>query len=156
MPLGISDHFLVCLVRKAHYGSIKIITTWSFKEFDKEAFLNDVEQKQWKTMRLASTLILTKCRSFGTISFWIVSINLPLAPLKMKRIGSKKSSWITYELVRKMRKRYILKRRLNSKDQSYWAAFKAARNEVNNSIKYAKRIDDNLAANRKIPPKHGS
>ena len=47
-----------------------------------------------------------------------------------------------------MRKRDFLKNKAQqSKDQSYWAAFRAARNEVNNAIKYAKRkyFDDNLA-----------
>ena len=39
-----------------------------------------------------------------------------------------------------MRKRDFLKNKAQqSKDQSYWAAFRAARNEVNNAI------DDNLA-----------
>ena len=67
-----------------------------------------------------------------------------------------KSPWITYEFVRKMRKSDFLKMKAEqSKDQSYWAAFTAARNEVNNSIKYAKRkyFEDNLAANRNDPRK---
>ena len=62
------------------------------------------------------------------------------APLKKKRIGNKNSPWITDELVRKMRKRDSLKKKTEqSKDQTLWPAYKAARNEVNNSIKYAKR-----------------
>ena len=55
-----------------------------------------------------------------------------------------------------MRKRDFLKKKAEqSKDQSYWAAFRAERNEVNNAIKYAKRkyFDDNLAANRNDPRK---
>ena len=79
------------------------------------------------------------------------------APLKMKRVGNKKSPWITNELVRKMRKRdFLIKKKAEqNKDQSYWAAFRAARNEVNHSIKYAKRkyFDDNLAADRNDPRK---
>ena len=50
MPLGISDHYLVYLVRKAYYTNpvvVKIITSQSFKNFDKEKFLVDVEQRQW-------------------------------------------------------------------------------------------------------------
>jgi len=51
-----------------------------------------------------------------------------------------------------MRKRDFLKAE-RTKDQSSWADFKTARNEVNNSIKYAKYkyFSDNLAASRKDP-----
>ena len=55
-----------------------------------------------------------------------------------------------------MRKRDFLKKKAErTKDQSSWADFKTARNEVNNSIKYAKRkyFSDNLAASRKDPLK---
>ena len=44
------------------------------------------------------------------------------------------------ELIRKMRKRDFLKTKAErTKDQSHWADIKAARNEVNNPIKYAQR-----------------
>ena len=55
-----------------------------------------------------------------------------------------------------MRKRDFLKKKAErTKDQSCWDDFKRARNEVNNSIKYAKRkyFSDNLAASRKDPRK---
>jgi len=57
MPLGISDHSLVYLLRKAQYtnpGGVKIITTRSFKKFDNEEFLKDVEQRQWDAISLFS------------------------------------------------------------------------------------------------------
>ena len=70
-----------------------------------------------------------------------------------KRIGNKKSPWITNELIHKMRKlRDFLKKKAGrNKDKSCWADFKTARNEANNSSKYAKRkyFRDNLAASRK-------
>ena len=78
------------------------------------------------------------------------------APMRSKRIGNKQSPWITHELIRKMRKRDFLKKKAErTKDQSSRADFKTARNEVNNSIKYAKRkyFSDNLAASRKDPRK---
>ena len=76
--------------------------------------------------------------------------------MRSKRIGNKKSPWITHELIRKMRKRDFLKKKAEqTKDQSCWDDFKTARNEVNNSIKYAKckYFSDNLAASRKNPRK---
>ena len=56
--------------------------------------------------------------------------------MRSKRIGNKKSPWITHELIRKMRKRDFLKKKADS-------------------IKYAKRkyFSDNLAASRKDPRK---
>ena len=78
------------------------------------------------------------------------------APMRSKRIGNKRSPWITHELIRKMRKRNFLKKRAErTKDQSCWDDFKTARNEVNNSIKYAKRkyLSDHLAASRNDPRK---
>ena len=78
------------------------------------------------------------------------------APMRSKRIWNKKSPWITHELIRKMRKRDFLKKKAEqTKDQSCWDDFKTARNEVNNSIKYAKckYFSDNLAASRKNPRK---
>ena len=55
-----------------------------------------------------------------------------------------------------MRKRDFLKKKAEqTKNQSCWDDFKTARNEVNNSIKYAKckYFSDNLAASRKNPRK---
>ena len=79
-----------------------------------------------------------------------------MPPMRSKRIGNKKSPWITYEFIRKMCKRDFLKKKAKrTQDQSCWDDFKRARNEVNNSIKYAKRknFSDNLAASRKDPRK---
>ena len=78
------------------------------------------------------------------------------APIRSKRIGNKKSPWITHELIRKMRKRDFLKKKAErTKDQYCWIDFKAARNEVNNSIKYAKLkyFCDSLSACKKDPRK---
>ena len=78
------------------------------------------------------------------------------ASMRSKRIGNKKSLWITHELIRKMRKSDFLKKKAEqTKDQSCWDDFKTARNEVNNSIKYAKckYFSDNLAASTKKPRK---
>ena len=51
LPSGISDHSLVCLVRKAHYsnrGRVRTITTRSFNYFDKDEFLLHVGKKGMK------------------------------------------------------------------------------------------------------------
>ena len=155
MTLGISDHSLVYLIRKTRYtipGCAKIISTRSFKNFNKEAFLADVELIQWDNISLFS-------HPNEMWEFWknqFLTCIDKHAPMRSKRIGNKKSPWITHELIRKMRKRDFLKKKTEqTKDQSCWDDFKTARNEVNNSIKYAKGkyFSDNLAASRKNPRK---
>ena len=54
MLLGVSDHSLVYLIRKIHYtipGCVKIISTRSFKNFNEEQFLADVELIWWNAIR---------------------------------------------------------------------------------------------------------
>ena len=155
LPLGISDHSLVYLIRKTHYtipGCVKIISTRSFKHFNQEEFPADVELIQWDDINLFS-------HPNEMWEFWknqFLSCIDKHAPIRSKRIGNKKSPWITHELIRKMRKRDFLKKKAErTKDQYCWNDFKAARNEVNNSIKYAKRkyFCDNLSACKKDPRK---
>ena len=72
MPLGISDHSLVYLIRKTRCtipGCVKIISTRSFKNFNKEAFPADVELIICNGITLVYSLTPTKCGSFGRISF---------------------------------------------------------------------------------------
>ena len=155
LPLGISDHSLVYLIRKRHYtipGCVKIISTRSFKHFNQEEFLADVELIQWDDINLFS-------HPNEMWEFWknqFLTCIDKHAPIRSKRIGNKKSPWITHELIRKMRKRDFLRKKAErTKDQYCWNDFKAARSEVNNSIKYAKRkyFCDNLSACKKDPRK---
>ena len=155
LPLGISDHSLVCLIRKTHYtipGCVKIISTRSFKHFNQEEFLADVELIQWDDISLFS-------HPNEMWEFWknqFLTCIDKHAPIRSKRIGNKKSPWITHELICKMRKRDFLKKKAErTKDQYCWNDFKAARNAVNKSIKYAKRkyFCDNLSACKKDPRK---
>ena len=155
MPLGISDHSLVYLIRETHYtipGCVKIISTRSFKNFNKEAFIVDVVLIQWDDISLFS-------HPNEMWEFWknqfLTCINKH-APTRSKRIGNKKSPWIMHELILKIPKRDFLKKKVEqTKDQSCWDDFKTARNEVDNSIKYAKckYFSDNLSASRKDPHK---
>ena len=62
------------------------------------------------------------------------------APLRTRRVRLSKSPWITPELKRHMHERDILKiKAIRSKYIYDWAAFKKARNSVNNEIKFAKK-----------------
>ena len=131
-----------------HYtipGCVKIISTRSFKNFNNEEFLADIELTQWNDISLFS-------RPNEMWEFWknqfLACINKH-APMRSKRIGNKKSP---HELIRKVHKRHFLKKKAErTKDQSCQDYSRTARNEVNNLIKNAKRkyFSDNLAASRK-------
>lgn len=62
------------------------------------------------------------------------------APLKKKRIGKRKSPWITSHVVKKIRIRDYLRQQLDgTRDNNTWVQYKKSRNEVNNIIKRAKQ-----------------
>ena len=54
--LGISDHSLVFLTRKAQYyrNGPRVIETRHFKNFDKGKFLSDLNQLSWANVDLYS------------------------------------------------------------------------------------------------------
>ena len=61
------------------------------------------------------------------------------APLRLKRVGKKKSPWITRQLKQKMRKRDILKKKgKQTGDPLIWQQYKYSRNCMNNEIKKVK------------------
>ena len=78
------------------------------------------------------------------------------APLKKKRIGKRKSPWITSHVVQKIRERDYLKRQFDiTRDDEIWLQYKKARNETNNIIRQAKHnyFITNIEAARKDPRK---
>ena len=60
--------------------------------------------------------------------------------IKKKRLGKKKSPWITPEVISKMRQRDSLKKKFDiTKHEHIWSQYKKVRNETNNLIKQSKR-----------------
>ncbi|CAB4032180.1 Hypothetical predicted protein [Paramuricea clavata] len=79
-----------------------------------------------------------------------------MPPLKKKRIGKRKSPWITSHVVQKIRERDYLKRQFDiTRDDEIWLQYKKARNETNNTIRQAKHnyFITNIEAARKDPRK---
>lgn len=150
IPLGISDHSLIYMCRKFHYsnkGSRRMIPKRSFKKFKSEDFISDLKLIDWtdialmtdpNTMWQAWKTRFIKCLDFH-------------APLRTKRIGKKRNPWITSDLLKKMSKRDILKKRAErSNSDDLWNDYKKERNSVNNAIKCAKRdyFMDNIEQSR--------
>ena len=68
------------------------------------------------------------------------------APFKKKRIGKKKSPWITPDVVQKMRARDYLKKQYDkNRNNELWKQYKNARNDVNN----IKKLINNSGAKHK-------
>ena len=145
--LGISDHSLVFMIRKSNSfrnGGHKTIKTREWKLFNEANFLADLEKKNWV------------CHGENPNAQWegwkanLMDTIDKHAPIRNKRVRAKKSPWIDYDLVRKMRKRDLLKRQhAMTNDPDLWLEYKKSRNDVNNCIKIAKRkyYTENLEAN---------
>ena len=155
LSIGISDHSLVYLIRKTSYHKASVdasVEKRNFKNFNERAYLNDLNNLNWQKV----------CQHNDSNDMWADWLNLLMpvidkhAPLKRKRIGTRKSRWITPYVVQKIRLRDFLKRKFDvTSDNEIWFQFKKARNECNNAIKQAKHnyFITNFAAARKDPSK---
>ena len=147
--VGISDHSLVFMTRTANYdrNGSRTIEMRQFKNFQKDKFLNDLEQMPWRNVSSHS----------DPNDMWqewknlFVSCMDKHAPLKSKRIRNKRSPWITSELLLRMRRRDVLKKKaISTNDHAMGQQFKRARNQVNNATKLAKKryFSENLETSK--------
>ena len=138
LHLGISDHSLIYMTYKTKYerSGKRIIEIRSMKNFRKEQYLWDLEQQNWNDIKLSSdpNTMWSKWKSL------LMECIDRHAPLRHKRVGNKRSPWITSQLQREMRKKDYLKQKAVREDNyQIWEQFKHARNHTNNLIKTAKR-----------------
>ena len=131
LHLGISDHSLIYMTYKTKYerSGKRIIEIQSMKNFRKE-------QQHWNDIKLSSD----PNRMWSKWKSLLMACIDRHAPLRHKRVGSKRSPWITSQLQRKMRKRdYLKQKEIREDNYQIWEQFKHARNHTNNLIKTAKR-----------------
>ena len=155
LSLGISDHSLVYLIRKCTYHKAPVnafVEKRNFKNFNERAYLNDLNNLNWEEVSLHND-------PNDMWTEWLdmfMSVIDKHAPLKKKRIGKRKSPWITSHVVQKIRERDYLKRQFDiTRDDEIWLQYKKARNETNNTIRQAKQnyFITNIEAARKDPRK---
>ena len=136
--LSISDHSLTYTIRKAHYTpqGPRIINTRSMKNFNREAFLNELEQKEWDTIYYSQ----------DPNEMWHIWKNMLMesidkhAPLRSRRTRNRKSPWITNELRHRMFHRdYLKKKAISSRDPQIWYQYRQTKNYINNEIKKTKQ-----------------
>ena len=123
-----------------------------FKQFKEANFLYDLNELNFDEA--------SHCENPNEMWYnWANKLTLVInkhAPFKKKRLGKKKSPWITPEVVSKMRQRDSLKKKFDiTKDEHIWNQYKKARNETNNLIKQSKRnhFTSNIEAAGKDPKK---
>jgi hypothetical protein len=100
LHLSISDHSLIYTIRKAHYTpqGPRIINTRSMENLNREAFLNELKQKEWDTIYYSQ----------DPNEIWHTWNNMLMesidkhAPLRSRRTRNRKSPWITNELRHQM------------------------------------------------------
>ncbi len=104
------------------------------KKYKKKQYHWDLKQQNWDDI---------KCSGDPNI-MWSMSLLMGCidrrAPLRHKRVGNKRSPWITSQLQSEMRKRDFLKQKaIRDGNPESWNQFKHARNRTINLIKTAKR-----------------
>ena len=124
------------------------------KHFDASSFLCDIAHKDWESISA-----LTDPNEMWTVWKGMLLESFDRhAPIKKKRIGKKRPSWMSSDLLNKMHKRDSLKRKASLlNDQNTWNDYKEARNQCNNAIRKAKSkyFKKNLDINKKDPKKTG-
>jgi len=152
--IGISDHSLVFMTRKARFerSPSRIIQIRSYKHFNEDNFLNDLKQMPWMDVQNYDDpndmWVQWKNNLMNCIDLHV--------PLIDKRVGKRNSPWINKDLKTKIRQRDFLKKKaILSNNETDWDQYKKARNQTNNAIKLSKKnyfvhgFDQNKANLRK-------
>ena len=112
LPLGISDHSLVYIIRKSAYPKTagKIIKGRDFKHFNEANFLDDLSLLNWD-------VVLNYDNPNGMWRAWVdmlMGVVNKHAPIRETRIGNKISPWITPNILQKMRTRDYFKKKFET------------------------------------------
>ena len=138
--ISISDHSFVYAYRKLSINFRKghtLITYRNFKTFNRAKFRNDICNENWEF----SAPALDPNQMWIEWKIKFLQIVDKHAPIRIKRVRSKNSPWITAGLKERMHNRDTLKiKAIKSYDLYDWANFKGMRNKVNTEIKAPKEL----------------
>ena len=113
-------------------GEERIIEFRDFKNFREEDLLRDIAW--FETYNLESHTDPNRMWYIWKNKFSVIIDKH--APLKTRKIGKKRTPWITKQLLLSKRSKNLLKKKaLKSKDENDWLTFKSARNSHNKLIK---------------------
>ena len=113
----------------------KLIESRQFKNFDSDAFIEDIKETPF---HLAS-LLDDPNEMWEVWKSLFLEIANKHAPIRKRKVKSKSSPWISSELRQKMRKRDFLKKQaVKQNSHQMWNDYKKARNDVNASVREAR------------------
>lgn len=150
--LGISDHSMVFMTRKAKYerqGKL-FIKMRNFKNFNRTKFLHDLTQMPWSKVQMSDDPN-NMWEQWKEMFIGCVDHH---APIISKRVRGRKSPWLTKELKQKMHQRdYLKKKAISLNDNLLWEQYRKAKNQTTNAIKLAKKTycTERLENNEKNP-----
>ena len=137
LELGISDHMLVhaCMRTKVRRDPPKIVKARSFKRFNREMFMKDIESAPWSV-----------CLSFDDPDdcYWawqhifndICNKHAQYREIKLRR---QSLPWITPQIRHKMNLRFkTLGRAKESNEPDLWAKYRKLRNQITQEVRAAK------------------
>ena len=147
-----SDHCLILIRRSTSKIKLpqKIINTRSFKNFDEQAFLEDLGNTDWHNVINASNI------DDATTAFNdnITSVLNNHAPYVRKRVKQYSPPWFNEDLSRSIKERdYLKKVASRTRLDKDWSIFKAKRNFVSNLKSQLKReyYQNTLLQNKQNP-----
>ena len=117
------------------------------KNLNREAFLNELEQKEWDTFYYSQD----PNEMWHTWNNMLMASIDKHAPLRSRRTGNRKSPRITNELRHQMfHTDYLKKNVISSRDPKNWNQYRQTKNYINNEIKKTKQAyyKNNLDLNK--------
>ena len=120
---SISDHSLIYAIHKHNTPKAdpKMIEFRQFKNFDREAFIDDIKETSF---HLAS-LLEDRNEMWEVWKSLLLEIANKHAPIRKRKAKSKSSPWISCKLRQKMRKRDFLKKRaVKQNSHQMWNDYK--------------------------------
>ena len=136
--LGISDHSLIYAVRRLSIPrqNPRILEKRCFKDFEDDLFVADLGNQPWNSISLIDD-------PNDMLHIWsrlFLEVLDKHAPIRRKRVRNAVSPWLSPHIKRLMFERDVLKKRaITGQSPNKWENYQQARNEVNRTIRKAKR-----------------
>ena len=131
VPLGLSDHNLVYVVRKLYRPRVppRIITYRSMKRFNANSFVNELNEIDWDDCIVIKDIT----QAWTNWKLHFLEICNKHAPLVTHRVKGAKTKWVTDEYVSLTHLRDRLKKKAEKQNTALaWGHYRAVRNHANN------------------------
>ena len=129
IELGLSDHSLITVKRTFKHKKVppRFISTRSFKNFNEEAFLNDLGDLDWSGVLNATNADVAA----DIFSSNVLKVLNKLAPCVKRRVNNFNPPWVNDHLLHSIRERDFLKKRASqTQTVEDWESSKKKRNVV--------------------------